>query len=151
MAGEVSSCATGKACDAVARCGFAERLQQLFAQVTSPESGEEYTCAEVAAGVTRAGGPPLSARAIHRMRSGAAGNPTRAQVEALAEFFNVSPVSFFGSRTQERHRADLASLALVPDPSIRRLVLRLAQMSSRDVAAVAHVIDQCSDRTERVC
>lgn len=131
------------------RRALAERLQQLFDQVRRPDCGAEYSCADVARGIAAVGGPPLTPRAIERMRAGLTGRPTLEHIEALAMFFGASPTSFFRAEVRDQLRADLESLDRLPDPSVRRLVLGLARMDAQEVAVVASVVERCANETER--
>lgn len=125
---------------------LAERLQALFADHRRPGTGAEYTCDEIAAEIAAAGGRRISARSIARLRSGTVDNPTMRQIEALAAFFRVSPVAFFGEAAQERLRSDLAALDEVDDPIVRRLAVRLSRLDPQHVADISRLVDRCSAR-----
>lgn len=125
-----------------ARRVLAERLRTLFAHHRRPGTGAEYTCAEIAAEIAASRGPRISARTIARLRSGIVDNPTLRQIEAIAAFFGVSPVTFFGDAAQERLRSDLAVLEDVSDPLVRRLAVRLARLDPDHLADVSRLVDR---------
>lgn len=125
---------------------LAERLQALFADHRRPGTGAEYTCDEIAAEITAIGGQRISARSIARLRSGVVDNPTMRQIEALAAFFGVSPVAFFGEAAQDRLCGDLAALDDVGDPIIRRLAVRLARLDPQHIADISRLVDLWSTR-----
>jgi hypothetical protein len=78
--------------------GVAGRLKHLFEVVRNPKTGEPYSNAEV----TRMTLGDLSEEDVQRIRTGAIGDPTVAQVAALVSVFGVEP-SYLLDRGNHRY------------------------------------------------
>jgi len=119
---------------------IADKLESLFRTV-HPAGGSEYSLEDVASAIRDAGGPTISASYIWQLRKGVKDNPTKKHIEALAEFFGVSPAYFFDDEAAERIEAELAMLAAMRDAGVRRVALRTAGLSPRSLAAIETIIE----------
>lgn len=103
------------------------RLRELFACALNPQTGRRYSCADVAAHETH-----LSEADVRLLEAGRVDNPTGRQIEALARFFNVAPITFFDAHSQSRLREDLATVDRLGLPvAARTAVLQLTGQQSR--------------------
>ncbi len=118
----------------------ADKLESLFRTV-HPAEGSEYSLEDVARAIRDAGGPTISASYIWQLRKGIKDNPTKKHIEALAEFFGVSPAYFFDDEAADRIEAELAMLAAMRDAGVRRVALRTAGLSPRSLSAIESIID----------
>jgi transcriptional regulator with XRE-family HTH domain len=109
---------------------FAARLEHLFANVHPPSRGP-YSIEEVAHGTG------LSARYVTNLRRGVQANPTYRAIASLAAHFGVPPAYFFdnGAATD-----DMATLARLRDPAVRRIVDQALQLSPAGLLAAADVV-----------
>jgi ESX-1-secreted protein regulator len=115
---------------------FAERLNDLFRTVRNPETGKEYSLRHVA---TACG---LSHTHINKLRSGAASDPRRSEMETLARFFGV-PMSYFTDDGPPR-AAQTRLAAALGQPEVEKVALRMIerQLSPAGIAAVVAIIDE---------
>lgn len=120
---------------------LAEKLDQLFQKMHPPDRGE-YTHKEVADGIRQRGGPTVSATYIWQLRRGLKDNPTKKHLEALADFFGVSPSYFFDEESAMRIHAQLALLAAMRDARVRNIALRAADLSPETLHAIAEIIER---------
>jgi ESX-1-secreted protein regulator len=122
---------------------FAERLDELFRTVLNPANGKQYSVRHVA----QACG--ISHTHLNKLRSGAASNPRRSEMEALAGFFGVA-LSYFtddagAPAVQDRDEGSQARLAAaLSHPEVEKVALRMVdrQLSPEGVAAVVAIIDE---------
>ena len=77
-----------------------------------------------------------------QLRRGLRDNPTRRQLEALADFFGVSPFYFFDDDIAERTDAQLDLLAALRDADVRHLALRAAVLSPQTVRVITELIER---------
>jgi transcriptional regulator with XRE-family HTH domain len=120
---------------------LAEKLDQLF-RTMHPRGRGEYTYREVAAGIRAQGGPRrMSATYLWQLRTGLKDNPSRRHLEALATFFGVPVSYFFDDAMAARIDAELALLRALRDTPIRRIALRLADLSPAGLAAIADMVE----------
>ncbi|MFG2039948.1 helix-turn-helix domain-containing protein [Dactylosporangium sp. NPDC048998] len=120
---------------------FAERLDQLFWTVCSPQTGKPYSVRHVAAACG------LSHTHLSKLRSGTASDPRWSEMEALARFFGV-PIDHFvtGGRRDapapDEHSAALA--AALRQPGVSQVALRMVErrLSPEGAAAVIRIIDE---------
>lgn len=120
---------------------LSDKLNRLFDSVRSPE-GDEYTHDEVASALRAAGGPTISATYVWQLRKGLRDNPTKHHLEALADFFGVSPSYFFDEASAERIDAELDLLGAMRDASIRAVALRAVGLSPGSLAAIRTIVEQ---------
>src|SRR6266487_180714 len=104
---------------------LSDKLNHLFLTV-HPAGRGPYSNEEVASAVRDTGGPTVSATYIWQLRKGLRDNPTKKHLEALADFFGVSPAYFFDDAESERIADRLALLAMLRDAGARQLAARAA-------------------------
>src|SRR5690349_178372 len=92
---------------------LAEKLDRLF-RIVRPKARDEYTYEEVASAI-RERGVMISHTYIWQLRKGARDNPTLRHLEALAEFFGVSPSYFFDEAASRRIDEQLELLVAFQD------------------------------------
>src|SRR5829696_959495 len=129
------------ASDGVAPMTLADKLDRLFKTVR-PRDGGEFTFEEVAEGIRRRGGPTISATYVWQLRKGLRDNPTKKHLEALADFFGVSPAYFFDDEAAARIDAELRLLTALRDASVRQLAVRAFGLSPESLAAIADVVER---------
>jgi len=120
---------------------LAEKLNRLFRTV-HPRGRPEYSSEEVAEAVRARGGPTISATYIWQLRKGLRDNPTKKHLEALADFFGVSPAYFFDDEVAARIEAELDLLAALRDAPVRQVALRASGLSPQSLRAIAEMIDR---------
>src|SRR5438270_311624 len=108
---------------AAPRRTLAHKLERLF-HTMHPKDRGEYSLEEVAEGIRQRGGPTISATYIWQLRKGLKDNPTKKHLEALADFFGVSPLYFFDDEAAARIDAELRLLIALRDGPVRHLALR---------------------------
>lgn len=119
---------------------LAFKLDRLFRTVHPPGRGP-YSNQEVAEGVRSLGGPSISAQYVWQLRTGVRDNPTKSHLEALAEFFGVSPAYFFDDEAARRIDAELDLLAALRDGQVRQIALRSFGLSEQSLRAIASMIE----------
>ena len=127
---------------------LAERVNQLFVAFPSKSTGEPYTNQVVA----EASGGTLAEQELVQLRNGTAANPSRAQLLALSDFFNVEYAYWLRPEGREGPVSDellaklrddekamlLTQKAVDLDEENKDLLLLLAeQLDSRERAADA--------------
>lgn len=120
---------------------LAQKLDHLFRTV-HPRNRGPYSLREVAAAIALRGGPPISPTYLMQLRRGLRDNPTRRQLEALADFFGVSPLYFFDDELAERTDAQLDLLAALRDADVRHLALRAAVLPPQTVRVITELIER---------
>lgn len=75
------------------------------------------------------------------MRKGLRDNPTKRHLEALADFFGVSPAYFFDDAKAERIDMLLTRLAALRDADRRRLAARVIGLSQSSIEVLGEMID----------
>jgi transcriptional regulator with XRE-family HTH domain len=123
------------------RWTLAQKLDSLFRTV-HPAARGEYSFEEVARAIQARGGPTISATYLWQLRKGLRDNPTKKHLEALADFFGVSPAYFFDDEVTARIDAELALLATLRDASVRQLALRAAGLSPESLRTIAEMIER---------
>ena len=120
---------------------LAEKLTRLFSTV-HPRGRPEYTSEEVADAIRERGGPTISATYIWQLRTGRRDNPTKKHLEALADFFGVSPAYFFDDAAAARIDAELELLAALREAPVRQVALRASGLSTQSLKAIAEMIER---------
>jgi transcriptional regulator with XRE-family HTH domain len=120
---------------------LAEKLDRLFHAVHA-RNRSEYSHEEVAEAIRARGGPTISATYLWQLRKGARDNPTKKHLEAIADFFGVSPAYFFDDETAERINAELELLAALRDSSVRQMALRAFGLSPESLEALREMIER---------
>ncbi len=120
---------------------LAEKLDRLFQSVRSPD-GDEYTYAEVVAGINARGVAKTSDTYLCDLRNGTKDNPRIKHLEAIAEFFGV-PVTYFldGDESAARMYAQLAALPVQNNAGMQRIMLRAVDLSEDTLNAVAQILE----------
>jgi transcriptional regulator with XRE-family HTH domain len=119
---------------------LAHKLDHLFRTI-HPAGRGEYSLDEVAEGIRRRGVSTISSTYIWELRKGLKDNPTKRHLEALADFFGVSPLYFFDDEIAERTDAQLDLLAALRDADVRHLALRAAVLSPQTVRVITELIE----------
>ena len=120
---------------------FAERLDNLFRTVLDPRTGKQHSVRHVA----HACG--ISHTHLNKLRSGAASDPRRSEMEALATFFGV-PLAYFtddpADPTADAQPDHARLAAALSRPEIEKVALRMIerQLSPAGVEAVIAIIDE---------
>ncbi|MGE0544381.1 MAG: XRE family transcriptional regulator [Dehalococcoidia bacterium] len=120
---------------------LAERLNHLFNTIHPRDRGE-YSFEEVADAIRARGGPTISATYLWQLRKGLRDNPTKKHLEALADFFGVSPAYFFNEEAAARIDAELELLAALRDASVRQIALRASGLSPQSLSTIAEMIER---------
>lgn len=120
---------------------LAAKLDRLFKTVHPADRGE-YSYEEVANALKERGGSTVSATYLWQLRKGLRDNPTKRHLEALADFFGVTPAYFFDEEAAERIDAELELLAALRDASVRGVALRAAGLSPDTLQAIRGIIEQ---------
>lgn len=120
---------------------LADKLTRLFSTI-HPRGRSEYTSEEVADAIRERGGPTISATYIWQLRTGRRDNPTKKHLEALADFFGVSPAYFFDDAAAARIDAELELLAALREAPVRQVALRASGLSTQSLKAIAEMIDR---------
>lgn len=120
---------------------LADKLDRLF-KVVHPADRAEHSYEEVATALRGRGGPTISATYLWQLRKGIRDNPTKKHLEALADFFGVSPAYFFDDEAAERIDAELQLLAAMRDADVRGVALRAAGLSPETLSAIQGIIER---------
>ncbi|MGD9891552.1 MAG: XRE family transcriptional regulator, partial [Dehalococcoidia bacterium] len=84
----------------------------------------------------------ISATYLWQLRKGLRDNPTKKHLEALADFFGVSPAYFFNEEAAARIDAELELLAALRDASVRQIALRASGLSPQSLSTIAEMIER---------
>jgi transcriptional regulator with XRE-family HTH domain len=120
---------------------LAEKVDRLFRTIHPSDQGE-YTFEEVASAIRGHGGPTISATYLWQLRKGIRDNPTKKHLEALADFFGVSPAYFFDDAAAERIDAELSLLGALRDGSVRQIALRAFGLSPESLDTISEMIER---------
>lgn len=120
---------------------LSEKLNHLFHTIHPRDRGE-YSNEDVAEAIRSRGGPTISATYLWQLRKGLRDNPTKKHLEALADFFGVSPAYFFDDAAAAQIKAELELLAALRDASVRDLALRAFGLSTESLTALAEMIER---------
>jgi len=120
---------------------MAEKIDRLFRTI-HPRDREEYSFEEVASAIRGRGGPTVSATYLWQLRKGLRDNPTKKHLEALADFFGVSPAYFFDDDAARRIDAELDLLVALRDVSVRQIALRSFGLSPESLATIASMVER---------
>jgi transcriptional regulator with XRE-family HTH domain len=119
---------------------LAARLDRLFRTFRRPDHSE-YTYEEVAKALAARGGPTISATYLWQLRTGRRDNPTKHHLEALADFFGVSPAYFFDESAVERIDQQLELLASLSDARVSQIALRSHGLSGASLEAIRGIVE----------
>src|SRR5437588_2204516 len=127
--------------EADAAATLAEKVDRLFRTIHPRDRGE-YSFEEVAEGLRARGGPTVSATYLWQLRKGLRDNPTKKHLEALADFFGVSPAYFFDDEAAQRIDAELDVLAALRDAPVRQIALRAVGLSPESLATISDMVER---------
>lgn len=127
---------------------LAERLNALFDMVRRPD-GKAHTNEELAEWCRKHNGEPFSRAYVSQLRKGERTNPTKRNLEALASFFDVSPVYFFDDKRSEQIRAELELLGALRDSTVRQLALRASNLSPEGLGTLTDMVEAIGKREAR--
>lgn len=119
---------------------LASKLDRLFRSFRRPQGGE-HSYEEVARELRARGGPTISATYLWQLRTGRRDNPTKAHLEAIADYFGVSAVYFFDDAAAERVEAQLQLLTAMRDAQVSEIALRSFGLSPETLQAIAQIIE----------
>jgi transcriptional regulator with XRE-family HTH domain len=119
---------------------LAAKLDRLFRSFRRPQGGE-YSYEEVARALRARGGPTISATYLWQLRNGHRDNPTKAHLEAIADYFGVSPGYFFDDAAAESVEAQLQLLTAMRDAQVSEIALRSFGLSPETLRAIAQIIE----------
>jgi len=120
---------------------LAQKINHLYHTI-HPSGRGEYSNEEVATAIRTNGGPTISATYLWQLRKGIRDNPTKKHLEALADFFGVSPAYFFDEEAVARIDAELEFLAALRDSQVREIALRAFGLSPEFLSSVAEMIQR---------
>jgi len=120
--------------------GLSKKLDHLFRTVRRPDGGE-YSFEEVADGIRSKGGATITGVYVWQLRSGKRTNPTKTTLEALADFFGVSPAYFFDDDAAKRVDAQLELLSAMRDAHVSQIALRAFGLSENTLRSIAGIIE----------
>jgi transcriptional regulator with XRE-family HTH domain len=123
---------------------LADKLNHLYRTI-HPAGRGEYSNEEVAAAIRERGVSTISATYLWQLRKGMRDNPAIKHVEALADFFGVSPSYFFDDAAAERIDAELRLLIALRDGPVRHLALRAHGLSHESLAKIAEMVEWIRD------
>lgn len=119
---------------------LAQKINHLFHTI-HPTGRGEYSNEEVATAIRTTGGPTISATYLWQLRKGIRDNPTKKHLEALADFFGVSPAYFFDEEAAARIDAELKLLVALREGTVRRIALRAFGLSPESLEKIAQMVE----------
>jgi ESX-1-secreted protein regulator len=120
---------------------LAGRLDHLFRTVHPRDRGP-FTPAEAAEAINAAAGEKvISSTYVWQLRTGRRRNPTQKHLSALAAFFGVSPMYFFGETEADRDAVPPELAAALKNDDVRDMALRAAGLSDRSLQAIRDMIE----------
>ena len=119
---------------------LAQKLDRLFHTVLR-DGRSEYSHEEVAAAI-RATGVMISHTYIWQLRKGLRDNPTKRHLEALAQFFGVSPAYFLDDEAARAIDEQLSLLGALRNGGVRSVALRAVGLSQPSLRAIEAMIEQ---------
>jgi len=119
---------------------LAETIEKLF-QAHTKADGRELTLryvADLCANWLRRRGyaKSFSPEYLRQLRSGEATNPTKGHLEALAAFFDVDPVIFYGSEKAQQIQEDLDFVLALKEHGVRSLAMRATELTPENRAKI---------------
>ena len=124
---------------------LAARIDALFQTVRRPNR-EQFSHEEVAKACLESTGETFSATYLWQLRTGRRDNPTKRHLEALAQFFQVSPAYFFDHEQGAETARELALLGALRDAGVRNMALRAVALSPEGLDTVSDLIDVIARR-----
>ena len=117
---------------------LAQKLDHLF-RTRHPSGRRAYRLEEVAEAIRAGGGPTISANYLWLLRKGQRDNPTKHHLEALANFFGVSPACFFDESATTPDDAESRALR---DGAVRQLALRASGLSPETLRVLMGLVER---------
>jgi transcriptional regulator with XRE-family HTH domain len=124
---------------------LAAKIDKLFQVVRKPNR-EQYSHDEVAKACREATGESFSTTYLWQLRTGRRDNPTKRHLEALAQFFEVSPAYFFDDEQSARIAEELELLGALRDAGVRNVALRAVTLSPAGLDTISDMIDAIARR-----
>ncbi|MFC0542164.1 helix-turn-helix domain-containing protein [Kutzneria chonburiensis] len=124
---------------------LAAKIDKLFQVVRKP-SREQYSHDEVAKACREATGESFSTTYLWQLRTGRRDNPTKRHLEALAQFFEVSPAYFFDNEQSAKIAEELELLGALRDAGVRNVALRAVTLSPAGLDTISDMIDAIARR-----
>lgn len=124
---------------------LAAKIDKLFQVVRKP-SREQYSHDEVAKACREATGESFSTTYLWQLRTGRRDNPTKRHLEALAQFFEVSPAYFFDDEQSAKIAEELELLGALRDAGVRNVALRAVTLSPAGLDTISDMIDAIARR-----
>ena len=119
------------------RRSLADKINLLFAAVLRPDN-KPYSNEEVA----RALPDQISGSYLWLLRSGKRDNPTMRHLEALAQFFDVSPAYFFDEASSSKIADELTLLRDLADSGVTKVAARLGGLSSGSLTDILNIVER---------
>ena len=124
---------------------LATKIDKLFQVVRKPNR-EQYSHDEVARACREATGESFSTTYLWQLRTGRRDNPTKRHLEALAQFFQVSPAYFFDDEQSAKIAEELELLGALRDAGVRNVALRAITLSPAGLDTISDMIDAIARR-----
>ena len=124
---------------------LAAKIDKLFQVVRKP-GREQYSHDEVAKACREATGESFSTTYLWQLRTGRRDNPTKRHLEALAQFFQVSPAYFFDDEQSAKIAEELELLGALRDAGVRNVALRAVTLSPAGLDTISDMIDAIARR-----
>jgi transcriptional regulator with XRE-family HTH domain len=124
---------------------LAAKIDKLFQVVRKPNR-EQYSHDEVARACREATGESFSTTYLWQLRTGRRDNPTKRHLEALAQFFQVSPAYFFDDEQSAKIAEELELLGALRDAGVRNVALRAVTLSPAGLDTISDMIDAIARR-----
>jgi len=120
---------------------FSARLNRLFDTVYPPGRGP-HTSAEVVVALKAEGITTMSAPYLSQLRSGKRTNPSKATMNALANFFRIQPDYFTDEYYYRKLDQELTWLATLRDEGALRIATRTIRLSAAALEEIIQLADE---------
>jgi transcriptional regulator with XRE-family HTH domain len=120
---------------------FSARLNRLFDTVYPPGRGP-HTSAEVVVALKAEGITTMSAPYLSQLRSGERTNPSKATMNALANFFRIQPDYFTDEYYYRKLDQELTWLATLRDEGALRIATRTIRLSAAALEEIIQLTDE---------
>jgi transcriptional regulator with XRE-family HTH domain len=120
---------------------LADRINYLFDNVRRAD-GKPHSNDEVAAVMGARGGSTVSGAYLSLLRRGERDNPTKKHLEAIAEFFDVSPAFFFDDAGARAIVDEINLLRTLADAGVKRVATRLGGLSADSLRDIESIVER---------
>ena len=120
---------------------FSARLNRLFDTVYPPGRGP-HTSAEVVVALKAEGITTMSAPYLSQLRSGERTNPSKATMNALANFFRIQPDYFTDEYYYRKLDQELTWLATLRDEGTLRIAMRTIRLSAAALEEIIQLAEE---------